>query len=70
MPEGFSCGERLSAAARRAARMRSRRQAHAVLRPVYCQMTVTTGMSIYGEMSVRIDRNVVTPRNRISRANT
>jgi hypothetical protein len=28
---------------------------------VYCQMTVTTGMSISGKMSVGIDRNAVTP---------
>jgi hypothetical protein len=41
-----------------------------VLRPVYCQMTVTTGISISGKMSVGIERNAVTPKNRISSANT
>jgi hypothetical protein len=70
MPEGFSCGERISAAAPRAARMRSRRLAQAVLRPVYCEMTVTTGMSISGKMSVGIERKAVMPRKRISKANT
>jgi hypothetical protein len=37
---------------------------------VYCQITVTTGMSISGKMSVGIDRMAVAPRNRMRAAST
>jgi hypothetical protein len=41
-----------------------------VLRPLYCQITETIGMSISGKMSVGISTAAVTPRNRISAATT
>jgi len=41
-----------------------------VLRPVYCQITETTGMLISGKISVGISTAAVTPRNRISPATT
>jgi hypothetical protein len=41
-----------------------------VSRPVYCQITVTTGMLISGKMSVGISTAAVTPRNRINAATT
>jgi hypothetical protein len=39
-------------------------------RPVYCQTTVTTGMSIFGKISVGIDSMLKTPRIRIKSAKT
>ncbi len=41
-----------------------------VLRPVYCQITVTTGMLICGKISVGMVRIAVTPRNTIKAAST
>ena len=41
-----------------------------VLRPVYCQITVTTGMLICGKMSVGMVRIAAMPRNRIKAATT
>ena len=38
--------------------------------PVYCQITVTTGMLISGKISVGMVLIAVTPRNTISAANT
>ena len=39
-------------------------------RPEYCHTTVTTGMSIFGKISVGIDRMLKTPRIRIRNAKT
>src|SRR5215470_15539406 len=39
-----------------------------VLRPVYCQMTVTTGMLISGKMSIGITATDEMPRNMINAA--
>jgi hypothetical protein len=41
-----------------------------VLKPVYCQMMVTTGMSISGKMSVGVDKTAVPPRNSTNAAST
>jgi hypothetical protein len=41
-----------------------------VFRPVYCQITETTGMLISGKISVGISTAAVTPRNKISAATT
>jgi hypothetical protein len=40
------------------------------LRPVSCQMTLTTGMLICGKMSVGVVTMALTPRNRMSAATT
>src|SRR4029077_6719835 len=39
-------------------------------RPLYCQMAVTTGMSIWGKMSVAIRRSESTPKTTTSMAPT
>ena len=38
--------------------------------PVYCHTTVTTGISIFGKMSVGIETMLKTPRSKIKNAKT
>jgi len=40
------------------------------LSPVYCQITVTTGMRIWGKMSIGVETMALTPRNSIRIATT
>jgi hypothetical protein len=41
-----------------------------VLSPVYCQITVTTGMLISGKMSAGMVRTAIPPRKTMSAATT